>query len=357
MIAAIILSVSTLALAWANGANDVSKGVAALAGSGVATPRAAWILGIVATLAGGLAAILWGGALGALFGGGFLNGAAGLPVGAALAALIGASGFVLLATWRKWPVSTTHALIGGIIGAAIVHFGVHDIAYRTVGAKFLVPLLASPLLAIGLCWVLLLVNRTLEARMPQWTPGCCDPADYDQDPFVCAPPEQQPSRLVRRIWLGAHWASGGAVSFARGLNDVPKMAALMIPALAALPAVTHTPEGGAIAIALTALAMTGGSIMAGRRLLPVLATEVSTMTPSTGLFANLGTAFLVLGATPLGLPVSTTHVAAGSLIGVRVADDAPPRAHDALRTILMAWLVTLPCAAALSAAIALISAR
>jgi PiT family inorganic phosphate transporter len=75
------------------------------------------------------------------------------------------------------------------------------------------------------------------------------------------------------------------------------------------------------------------------------------------LFANLGTAFLVLGATPLGLPVSTTHVSAGSPIGVRVADHAPPRARDALRTILMAWLVTLPSAAAFAALIALIVTR
>ncbi|MDE2133836.1 MAG: inorganic phosphate transporter [Alphaproteobacteria bacterium] len=357
MISAVILSTTTLALAWANGANDVSKGVAALTGSGVATPRAAWILGVLATLAGGLAAIMWGGALGTLFGGGFLKGASELPVGAALAALAGAAGFVLLATWQRWPVSTTHALIGGIIGAAIVQFGIGDVAYRTVAAKFLVPLLASPVLAIGLCWVLLLLNRALEARMPHWTPGCCDPADYKKDPFVCAPPAQRPSLLVRRFWLALHWLSGGAVSFARGLNDVPKMAALMIPAFIATPALISRSEGPALAIAITALAMTGGAVMAGRRLLPVLATEVSTMTPSTGLFANLGTALLVLGATPLGLPVSTTHVAAGSLIGVRVADHAPPRARDALRTILMAWLVTLPSAAIFSAVIASIVTR
>lgn len=357
MIPVLLLSAATLALAWANGSNDVSKGVAALAGSGVATPRAAWVLGIVATLAGGLGAILWGGALGTLFGGGFLKGASEMPVNAALAALAGATGFVALSTWQRWPVSTTHALIGGIIGAAVVHFGVHDVAYRAVAAKFLVPLLASPLLAIGLCWALLLLNRLIAARMPQWTPGCCDPEDYKQDPFICAPPEQRPSPAVRRTWLALHWLSGGAVSFARGLNDVPKMAALMIPALIAWPALVSTAEGPALAIALTAFAMTGGAIMAGRRLLPVLAKEVSTMTPSTGLFANLGTAILVLGATPLGLPVSTTHVAAGSLIGVRVADNAPPRAHDALRTILMAWFVTLPAAAALSACLAFIVAR
>lgn len=357
MVIALLLFLSTLALAWANGANDVSKGVAALTGSGVATPRAAWILGILATLAGGLVAISWGGTLGSLFAGGFLTDSAELSLGAALAALSGAAGFVLLATWRRWPVSTTHALIGGIIGAATIQLGVHDVSYGTVASKFLVPLLISPILAIGLCWVLLLLNGALEARMPRWTPGCCDPDAYGKDPFVCAPPEKRPSLAVRRLWVVVHWLSAGAVSFARGLNDVPKMAALMVPALVAWPAIASYAHGPGLAIILTALAMTGGAIMAGRRLLPVLANEVSTMTPSTGLFANMGTAFLVLGATPLGLPVSTTHVATGSLIGVRVAERAPPRAHDALRTILMAWVVTLPSAAILAAVVALVVLR
>jgi PiT family inorganic phosphate transporter len=81
------------------------------------------------------------------------------------------------------------------------------------------------------------------------------------------------------------------------------------------------------------------------------------MTPTTGLFANLGTAALVPGATPLGLPVSTTNVAAGSLIGVRVGDHAPPRTGDALRTMLYAWLVTLPSAALIAALSALFTRR
>ncbi|MBI3676990.1 MAG: inorganic phosphate transporter [Proteobacteria bacterium] len=356
MMLSAILFIAALALAWANGANDVSKGIAALAGSGVASARTAWLLGTATTLAGGIVAIFWGNALSTLFGGGFLQGASSLPMAAALAALLGSAGFVLLATWRRWPVSTTHALIGGIVGAAAIQFGVRQIAFQAMASKFLVPLLLSPLLAIGVCWVLLRLNRVLEAHMPQWTPGCCDFAEYKRDPFACAPGGQHVSPLVKRTWLLLHWLSGGAVSFARGLNDVPKMAALMIPAVLAWPAVGPA-HSAALAVGLTALSMTGGAILGGRRLLPVLAEQVSTMTPATGLMANLGTALLVLGATPLGLPVSTTHVATGSLIGVRVADRAPPHVADALRTILMAWLVTLPAAAVVSAAIALVLVR
>ena len=351
--AVILLLAATLALAWANGANDVSKGVAALVGAGVATPAVAWLFGVGATFAGGVAALVWGDALNSLFSGGFLEGVSELSIRAAFAALAGAAGFVLLATWRRWPVSTTHALIGGIIGAAGVEFGAGRIDFGAVAGSFMIPLLASPFLAIGLCWVLLRLNRLLEARLPQWSPGCCDYEAYEKDPFLCTPDEKRPSPLVRRFWLALHWVSGGAVGFARGLNDVPKIAALMIPALAALPAFTPDGQGPATAIALTAFAMTGGALMAGRRLLPVLAKQVASITPSTGLFANFGTAALVLGATPLGLPVSTTHVSGGSLIGVRVADHAPPRAEDALHAILVAWLVTMPSAAAIAAVTAL----
>lgn len=354
MTMAIILVSTTLILAWANGSNDVSKGVAALAGSGVATPKSAWLLGVTTTFAGGMVAVPWGGALGTLFGSGFLSGAAALPIGAAFAALAGAASFVAFSTWRRWPVSTTHALIGGILGSATVHFGISGIAYRVVAAKFLLPLLVSPVIAILLCWVLLRLNRVVEARIPAWAPDCCTPETYKHDPFACAPPEARPSPTMRRVWLGMHWLSGGAVSFARGLNDVPKMAALMLPALIAWPTLAVGSHGPAVAIALTSLAMTGGALTAGRRLLHVLSHEVSTLTPATGMFANLGTAMLVLGATPLGLPVSTTHVTTGSIIGVRVADNAPPRAEDALRTILVAWLVTLPAAAALAAGLALL---
>lgn len=351
MIFAIALLLATITLGWANGANDVSKGVAALAGSGVTTPRSAWLLGVAGTAAGGGTAIYAGDALSTLFGGGFLTSASALGVEAAFAALVGAAGFVLTATLMRWPVSTTHALIGGIVGAAIVQFGPEGVAFNAILASFALPLLLSPLMAIALCWLLIQINRLAEARIPRWTPGCCDEIDWKRDPYLCGPEEERPPLAVRRLWLSLHWISAGAVSFARGLNDTPKIAALMIPAFAFLP-IFPSDSGPRLAVLIIAIAMSAGGYMAGRRILPVLAKGVSNMNASTGLFANMGTAFLVLAATPLGYPVSTTHVATGSLIGVRVAGNAPAKGHDALRVILLAWLVTLPIAGATAALVA-----
>ncbi|RMD79775.1 MAG: inorganic phosphate transporter, partial [Gammaproteobacteria bacterium] len=106
---------------------------------------------------------------------------------------------------------------------------------------------------------------------------------------------------------------------------------------------------GAAAVAAVALAMTAGALWGGRRVLAVLAHRVTTLEAATGVTANLGTAALVLLASPLGLPVSTTHVSTGSLLGARWAARRPPREADALRAILWGWLVTFPAAGLVAA--------
>lgn len=351
---ALVLLSMVLALAWANGANDVAKGVATLSGSGVAAARRAILWGSFTSVLGGLAALAWGGALVSLFSKGLLAGNPGLSWGFSFGAIGGAAGWVLLATVLRLPVSTTHGLIGGVVGAALATWGSSAVQARTVVDKALLPLLASPLIAIMLCGVLLLATRLLERHLPSWSPGCCAPADYERDPFACAPPTPQ-AQLVRRVWLGLHWLSSGLVSFARGLNDVPKMAALALPAVMAWPATSGT-AATASALFLVTLAMGLGSLWGGLRLLPVLAQGVSRLDLRTGLAANLGTSLLVLAASPLGWPVSTTHVATGSLMGVRFAERRPPHS-DALKAILLGWLVTLPVAALLAAVLARLGQR
>lgn len=218
--------VPVLMLAWANGANDVCKGVATLLGSGAASGRHALLWGTLWTVFGGLTAVFWGAALVSAFSNGFLT--SGFPVTTAFiaSALTGAVAWVLLATRLGWPVSTTHALLGGIVGAALVVAGPHGLRGAAVANKALLPLLLSPLAAIVLCWCLLCLGRVVARRVPAWRPGCCDRKAWLRDPFVCAD-EGSPSNLTsQRIWTMLHWLSAGATSFARGLNDAPKIAAL-----------------------------------------------------------------------------------------------------------------------------------
>jgi PiT family inorganic phosphate transporter len=136
-----------------------------------------------------------------------------------------------------------------------------------------------------------------------------------------------------------HYVSGGAVGFARGLNDTPKIVALMLAA-EALPATWG--------LALVAGVMAVGGILNARRVAETMSKKITRMNPGQGFTANLVTSILVGCASLFGLPVSTTHVSVGSLFGIGVVNGTA-RVRTIL-TILTAWVTTLPLGALLAAA-------
>lgn len=353
MTAVLFVALLTLLLAWANGANDVAKGVATLAGSGVSGARRAILWGVFWTVLGGLATLLWGHELMAAFGGGWLAPGFRITPSFLAAVLVAAGLWILLATRLGLPVSTTHALLGGTVGGVLSAIGPEALLLDTVMHQALLPLLLSPLIAIVLCWGLLLLGGHVARRVPSWRPGCCAEETWRRNPFVCAEPSLRPPPWQQRIWVGLHWLSSGATSFARGLNDTPKIAAFLILAAGLAPethrlSVVYGPMWPVVA---TALVMGFGGLWGGLRILKVLAHRVAPLDAATGLTANVGTSFLVLAATPLGLPVSTTHVSTGALMGVRWAEKKKPDQADALKPILLGWIVTLPVTALTAAAI------
>lgn len=156
------IAIPVLLVAWVNGANDVSKGVATLIGSGASNLRTAIAWGSLWTVLGGLTAVVWGAGLVNTFSSGIL--APGFPLTRqfAIGALTGAFAWVLLATHRGWPVSTTHALLGGIVGAALMLAGPAGLRFPAVANK---ALLLSPLFAMVLCWGLLATTRWVVRRV------------------------------------------------------------------------------------------------------------------------------------------------------------------------------------------------
>lgn len=345
---ALLVAMPVLLLAWANGANDVSRGIATLVGSGMTSARRAIAWGTLCTVLGGLTGILWGSLLAANFSSGLLAAHYRPDLAFITGAGLGASGWLAMATALGMPVSTTHALLGGILGAALVAAGLETLHLAALANKAMLPLLLSPLAAIALCWLMLLVSRQAAAWLPRWRPGCCLEEEWRADPFRCADERDAVTPGLRRLLQALHWLSAGATSFARGLNDVPKMAALLILAAAA-GALPMPGDPWRAAVVLVTLAMGIGCLWGGWRVTCVLAHRVTRMDPAQAVTANVGTAALVLAASPLGLPVSTTHVATGSLMGIRIADRAVPTEADALKGILLAWIVTLPASAALAA--------
>jgi PiT family inorganic phosphate transporter len=138
----------------------------------------------------------------------------------------------------------------------------------------------------------------------------------------------------------SHFLSAGAVSFARGLNDTPKIVALSLVA-------------GALDLRLSTLVVAAmialGGIFNARAVAQTVSKRITGMEPVHGLWANLVTSFLVIFASKWGLPVSTTHVSCGALFGIGMANGQAR--WQTIRTILMAWLLTLPLAALLSAGV------
>jgi len=358
------LAVPTLAvvaiLAFANGANDVGKGVAALAGSGRTSYRAAIAWGSAWTLAGGLASLL----IAAGFVETFTSAIVSADVRALstfpLAASAGAAGWVILASLAGLPVSTTHALAGAIVGAALVARDAGSIQWWILLTNVAAPLALGPLAAAAMgC-----AGHACAARL---SPACvCVQAEGGDQvnadgtatadgaarlvvyACTCRAAERSASPAVaglRRLApaAGLHWGASAALSFARGVNDNAKIAALGAAGITGLTLDLR------LVVVVVATAMTLGGLFAGLRVTRTLGERVVRMDQDTGLAASLVSAALVLAASCYALPVSTTHVATGAIVGAGIGQGAWTVRWGRVGGLASAWIVTLPAAGALAA--------
>lgn len=358
MMLAAALILLTAGLAAANGANDVSKGIATLVGSGVSDYRRAVIWGTLWTMLGAVVAAFASQALVRTFtGSGLVRGEVSSPE-ILLAVACGAVGWLIVATGTGLPISTTHSLAGALLGATTVAFGAGGVLWSSVAMKIAIPLLASPLLAVALVLIVLPVLRPFIERIDRYC-LCVEQKDSlaigaygvavrsSLGPTTRLGSESSCSESVARI-DGIdllHWVSAGATSFFRGLNDAPKVLAIGI--------------GAALTIGLSAIglytlvaaAMGLGSLVAGFRVTQTLARKITPISPSNGLAANLVTSILVGLASVFALPVSTTHVSSGAVLGVAASRGGRDVRSRTVRDMLLAWLVTLPLSALLAAAV------
>jgi PiT family inorganic phosphate transporter len=355
-----------VSLAFANGANDVSKAIATLVGSGVADYRTAILWGTFWTTVGAGLSGLIATAMVKTFSQGLL--APGVPSSSILATavLAGAGLWVLVATRSGLPVSTTHALTGAIVGAGLVAFGTEGLLWEGIGKKILLPLILSPLLALMVSVLLHSLVRALAAR---WEGTCLcvmptaralvmiDTRGATRTLFqtaalgqpVMAVPTQCDRAGLKGLVVGLdsiHWCSSGLASLARGMNDAPKIAAIML--LGSAVTTWSSRSSHAIALIGVAVAMGLGSYVAGRRVTKVLAENVTRMDHSEGLSANLTTSSLVFVSAVMGLPVSTTHVSSSSIIGIGLLKGVSTVRWTTVRDMVLAWVVTLPVSGLLS---------
>jgi PiT family inorganic phosphate transporter len=359
-----LLLASGVALAFANGANDNFKGVATVYGSGQLGYRQALTLATASQIAGSMASVVLATALVKAFSGKGLVPPDLLTAELMTAVALGATLTVGVATRVGLPISTTHAIVGALVGAGAVAAG-SALDLGALGAAFVLPLAVGPIVAVVLAWGFNRGGDEIGSRagLERGVCVCVEPGEaLASVPNVGVASVAHASfkmKLARANECTAHdivelagieidqalrvghVVSATTVGFARGLNDTPKILGLLVGASVIDPA------AGA---GLLGIAMALGGLLASRRVADTLAHRITPMQNGQGLAANLATSLLVVGASRLGLPVSTTHVSTGGIFGIGAA--AGTLQQRQVGEILGAWLGTLPLAAALGALLA-----
>ncbi|HEY8632150.1 MAG TPA: inorganic phosphate transporter [Candidatus Limnocylindrales bacterium] len=241
------------------------------------------------------------------------------------AALIGATVWNLI-TWRFGiPSSSSHALIGGLLGAVVVSIGSSAIIVDGVVQKVLLPLVLSPIagVTIGFLFMVVIFNVFRRAN------------------------PQRINERFRRLQV----ISAAFMAFSHGSNDAQKTMGIMTLALIAagvLPADSNIPLW---VIVLAATAISLGTAAGGWRIIRTMGQRVVKLDPVHGFAAETTAASIILTASHFGMPVSTTHVISSAIIGVGASDRLSAVRWGVAGNIVIAWILTIP-ASALAAGIA-----
>ncbi len=363
----IILFLAACFLAYSNGANDNFKGVATLFGSSTTNYKKAIAWATITTFAGSIAAIFLASTLVKNFSGkGLVPDTLIQSPEFAISIALGAAITVFMATKIGMPISTTHSLVGALFGSGVVAVGT-AFNFAKLGNTFLMPLIVSPLMAAVVSLLAYLLFKKLRSLLGVTKETCICVGQEKKailkagstKEFLTAETESsQTLNLMKQEeciekyegnFIGinaqkmldfAHYISAGIVSFARGLNDTPKIVGLLI--------VINTLDikWGMIAVAL---AMAIGGLLNAKKVGEMMSKKITPMNSGQGFTANLVTGLLVTTASVHGLPVSTTHVSVGSIFGIGTVTKKADL--KVIRNILLSWLLTLPIAAICSATI------
>jgi len=355
------LFLAVLLLTYSNGANDNFKGVATLWGSGTLAYKPALVLATVATFAGSVCSYFFAAELIKNFSGkGLVPDEIIHSVAFVLAVALAAGLTVLLATKLGFPISTTHGLVGALVGAGLVAVGA-AVNFSKLGSTFFLPLVLGPVLAVllgSLLYALFRQGRKAAGISEEscvcvgstWVPVASLPTTaFTALPTLQAGVDTKENcrNQYQGTFLGVdfqplinnlHYLSAAAVSFARGLNDTPKLVGLLL-----ICKFFQMP----VNVLILAVAMAIGGWLNARRVADTMSKKISQLNHGQGFTANLVTSLLVIAASKFGLPVSTTHVSVGSIYGIGLVNKTANSREIA--KIGLSWLLTLPVAAALSA--------
>jgi PiT family inorganic phosphate transporter len=317
LLAAVI--VVGLGFDFTNGFHDTANYVATWVGTRAVTPRIAVAISAGANLAGAFATT----AVASTVGRGVID--TGLATEKTiLAALFGAIAWNLFTWWLGLPSSSTHALIGGLVGAALVQSGSRGVQWHGIWEKVALPALASPVIGFAIALVLLVAIYRIFFRVPPGT--------------------------AHRGFRFGQLFSGTWVAFTHGANDAQKTMGVIALALYTHGSISHfyIPAWVKIAAGLTIAA---GTYAGGWRIIRTLGQRIYKLQPEHGFAAQLAAGSTLWVGTHYGFPISTTHVVTGSVMGAGATRGISAVRWGVAGNIAFAWILTLPAAGLVAAAL------
>ena len=319
-VTAMLVIVIALAVAfdYVNGFHDTANAIATSVATRALAPRYAILMAAAFNFIGAFA----GTAVANTIGSGLVADASTTQVVLA-AALLGAIAWNLITWQRGLPSSSSHALIGGLLGATIVAAGTGALKVDGIVTKVLVPMVTSPVLGFAIAFALMVAIYWIFR-------------DSKRKPMATR---------FRRIQV----LSAGFMAFAHGSNDAQKTMGVITLALVAAK-VIPTFAVPVWVIALSASALSLGTAVGGWRIMHTMGQRVAKLEPVHGFAAETTAATILLGTAHLGMPVSTTHVISGAIMGVGSSQGLRHVRWGVARRILVAWILTIPAAGLLAGA-------
>jgi inorganic phosphate transporter, PiT family len=310
----VIVVVTALAFDFTNGFHDTANAIATSVSTRAMSPRFAVLLAAALNFVGAFISLK----VAATVGSGIVDSGA-VTTTVVFAGLIGAIAWNLATWYFGLPSSSSHALIGGLVGAAFAHQGAHAVKGDGLVEKVIVPGLVAPFLAFVVAGVSILVAYRIVGRL---RPGS-----------------------VNRAYRIGQLVSGSMFSLAHGTNDAQKTMGIITLALIAhgnLSAAHFDVPTWVIVSSAAAIAL--GTYTGGWRIIRTMGTRIIKMDPAQGFSAQGSGAAVILAASHLGYPLSTTHVISGAIMGAGAAKRLSAVRWGIAGNIVVAWVLTLPAA-------------
>ena len=314
----VLVVVVALSFDFTNGFHDTANAVATSVSTRALTPRLAVLIASLANLAGAFVTT----AVAATVGKGIID--TGLATDkTVLAALFGAITWNLITWWLGLPSSSSHALIGGLIGAALVQSGSEGVEWNSIVHSVVLPGIFAPIIAFAAAFALLLAILWLFFRV---TVGVAN----------------------RGFRLG-QLASGTWVAFTHGANDAQKTMGVIALALFTNGTIDHFYIPTWVKVA-AGVSIAAGTYVGGWRIMRTVGQRIFDIEPASGFAAQATAGTTIYLATHFGYPLSTTHVISGAVMGAGATKRFSAVRWGVAGNIVMAWILTIPAAALVAAA-------